>query len=768
MLGLVALVEVCSFAAVYWSTRNNAIAQGQAELNVGGRVFQRLLASRGGQLQDNMRVLASDFAFKQAVGTADRTTIESALANQAARIGADFAMLVLPDGRIGAGTQQGPAHADEICSKFFQASQHHGSLTDVADVGGRPYQVTVVPVYAPIPIGWVCMGNAMDTGLAADVQGLTGLRISFLLDDVASGRAQTVPSAGATVTAALSTISRRSSNSTPGIFRLDTAEGAQLSLLLPLVSGGTNQVSAVLQSPLQRALEPYFALQWQLLSIAIVALIAAAALVALLARNLSRPLSALAEASERVAGGDYLHAVEVPGRDEMSQLALAFNRMQAAVAEREERIAFQAFHDALTGLPNRAALLEHLQKTKARALRRGGSFAVLMVDINRFKEINDTLGHAVGDRALSEFAHRLAAVVRAEDYVARHGGDEFVAVLEGANAAAALGVAQKLDAGLDSPVRLGDLQVYLKTSIGIAVYPEHGEEPDVLLRRADIAMYEAKQTNRCQVYSAGRDERYLHRLNLVADLRRSISEGEIIVHYQPKADLDGGALHGFEALARWIHPRLGSVPPDEFIPLAEQSGYITALTECVLRKVIGQLQAWKAISLEPVVSVNLSALDLLNAELPVKLSRWLEEHGIAAEKLILEITESAVMRDTGYSMQVLNRLRECGVKLSIDDFGTGYSSLSQLKRLPVDELKIDKSFLMQLTDSASNDAAIVKATIELGHNMGLTVTAEGVETAACMAFLKTHNCDSVQGYIVARPMPPEEVPGWLAKSGLSS
>ncbi|MGH8124389.1 MAG: EAL domain-containing protein [Rhodanobacteraceae bacterium] len=763
MLGLVLMLEVCSFAAVSWSTRNSAVTQAKQALEVGGRVFKRLLSTRNAQLEQNLAALASDFAFKQAIATGDRLTIASALANQTVRAKADFAFLVQRDGTVVAGTRDAPTGAGRFCSNIFGRAQGRGPLAEVSGLGGRPYQVAIVPVYAPVPIAWVCAGNAMDGRLAADTRALTSLHISFLMHTGHGATAHIVPATPAEMTAALEaeSVQPRASGAV-AIADIGRGSAEQMTLLLPLADPAFRSVTAVLQSPLQQALEPYFVLRWQLLFIAVVALLIAAMLVVLLARNLSRPLHALVGAAERVTAGDYAGAVEVPGRDEMSQLALAFNRMKSAVAEREERIAFQAFHDALSGLPNRAALLDHLHRTLARAKRDQSFFAMLMIDINRFKEINNTLGHDVGDRVLVEFAHRLESLIRAEDYVARLGGDEFLVVLEGADTAAAIAVAEKLETAFKAPVLLNDLHVNLEPSIGIAVHPDHGDDANVLLRRADLAMYEAKQhARRWQVYATGRDEIYMYRLRLLAELRHAIDDDQIVVHYQPKANIADGAVTSLEALARWRHPELGLIPPDEFIPLAEQSGLIRGLTECVLLQVIRQVSIWRGQGIEPSVSVNLSALDLLNAELPLKLTRWLEEQVVAPEKLVLEITESAVMRNTSYSISVLNRLRKCGVKLSIDDFGTGYSSLSQLKRLPAYELKIDKSFLAQLTDMNGNDAAIVKATIELGHTMGLLVTAEGVETRECLDLLRALHCDSAQGYFIARPMPPEKLKEWL-------
>lgn len=763
MLGLVVFIQAASFVAVYIGARNTVVDDARERLEVGGRVFGRLLGNHVNQLDAAVEVLASDFGFKKAVATRDAGTIRSALLNQASRVNADLVMLVDTDGQVIATAEDTPrTQAKFPFETLFNTARRTGNASGTAFYEGQAYELVMVLVYAPLPIGWVCMGFAMDHDLAVDLKGLTGLEVSFV------GRP-----AGEDSLHLVSTLPQAQQDklaAEPGLVGTDgdaqlrsvTLAGEDFfTLPVPLVNDAQSSVTAILQNSLRVALKPYAVLKGQMLGIAASALMVALMLAFFMGRSLSRPLHVLARAAKRVEAGDYSEAVQVDATDEVSELASAFNSMQTGLADREERIAFQAFHDVLTGLPNRSSMQLQLETAIVRAQRRGSPGAALMLDINRFKDINDSLGHHTGDQVLMETAQRLRRLMRPGDAVARHGADQFFMLLDGTDAAAAEGFAGRIAAAMRAPVTIGDMQVTPEVSIGIVLYPVHGADTETLIRRADIAMSDAKQARvPWHMYESGRDERYLKDLELVSDLRRAIERNELSVHYQPKASVHDMQITGLEALLRWQHPRIGAIPPDEFIALAEQSGNIHLLTEWVLRQVINQCREWQRSGWAPVVSVNLSAMDLLNPELPAALGEWLRASGVPARQLVLEITESTVMSDPTHATQVLHRLKAAGVRLSIDDFGTGYSSLAQLKRLPVDELKIDKSFIMQLREH-SEDAVIVRSTIELAHNMGLEVTAEGVETDEGLRFLRAHKCDLAQGYFISHPMPLDKLEIWM-------
>ena len=433
-----------------------------------------------------------------------------------------------------------------------------------------------------------------------------------------------------------------------------------------------------------------------------------------------------------------------------------------ALREQAEVNEHQALHDALTDLPNRTLFHDRVQQALAAARREQMSAAVMIMDLDRFKEVNDTLGHASGDELLKQVGIRLAGSLRESDTVARLGGDEFGVLLpKVVDAEAAVAVARKLRTTLEEPLTIHGLALQIEASVGIALYPDHGGDVQELLQRADVAMYVAKEHPAgCEVYARERDDYSPDRLTLLTELRRAIDRGELVLHYQPKADLRSGEIRGVEALVRWEHPERGTITPDEFIPPAQKTGVIGPLTMFVLDEALRQCRTWALQGLELCVAVNLSTRNLLDVHLPDTIGHLLARWEVPATLLELEITESTILADPIRAMQILSRLDGMGVRIAIDDFGTGYSSLAYLKRLPVDEIKIDKSFILGM-DESENDAVIVRSTIDLGRNLGLRVVAEGVETAKAWSRLAQLGCDTAQGYYLSRPVPAEQLTEWL-------
>jgi diguanylate cyclase (GGDEF)-like protein len=439
-------------------------------------------------------------------------------------------------------------------------------------------------------------------------------------------------------------------------------------------------------------------------------------------------------------------------------IALLFLPLFAVHRGGSEAIAkeHQALHDALTGLPNRELFRDRIDQA-IRASRRSGESAVVMImDLDHFKEINDTLGHHHGDLLLQEVSRRLMATLRDSDTVARLGGDEFGVLLPRVqNSQDATAVAQQLLAALREPFVTEGMRLEIDASIGLALHPVHGDDVETLNQRADIAMYSAKQSGRGHaIFEPELDRHSPRRLALAGGLRSAINQGEITLYYQPKADLKTGSIVGVEALARWDHPEFGIVGPSEFVPIAEQTGLITPLTSHVLDVALRQIRDWSNSGLDLCVAVNLSARSFLDTQLAVEIPRLLARWDVKAEQLELEITESMLMTDPARAEATLLRLSQIGLTLSVDDFGTGYSSLANLKRLPVDVIKIDKSFVMEMAVDAS-DAAIVRSTIDLAHNLGLRVVAEGVESEDAWRHLEALGCDYAQGYYLSRPIPAE-------------
>jgi diguanylate cyclase (GGDEF)-like protein len=444
-------------------------------------------------------------------------------------------------------------------------------------------------------------------------------------------------------------------------------------------------------------------------------------------------------------------------------VAGASHRLRRQADENEH----QARHDSLTGLPNRGwfyAQTEQLVQDR----RSGGTGAVMIMDLDRFKEVNDTLGHHAGDLLLQAAAGRIRRAVRDSDVVARLGGDEFAVALPGASGSAATEIAERVRETLQERFSVSGATVDIESSIGIALFPDHAADVATLLQRADIAMYKAKETHAGHVfYTEELDHGHPSQLSLLGELRRAIEQEELVLHYQPKAALGSGEVTHVEALVRWQRPEHGMVPPNEFIPLAEHTGLIKQLSWYVLDSALRQLRAWLDAGTELCVAVNLSARNLLEADLPDQIASLLLARRVPAERLILEITESTIMADPVRSLAVLTRLSDMGIRLSIDDFGVGYSSLSYLKRLPVDEIKIDRSFVAQMDDD-EDDAFIVRSTIDLARNLGLNVVAEGVETAAVWAELGMLGCDYAQGWYLGRPMPAQDLTAWLTSYGMEA
>ena len=418
--------------------------------------------------------------------------------------------------------------------------------------------------------------------------------------------------------------------------------------------------------------------------------------------------------------------------------------------------------DELTGLANRRGFYARADAALARAHAQHLPTALMLLDLDRFKELNDTLGHQAGDELLSRFADRLARAVPEAQVLGRLGGDEFVLLLSpGSGAAEALAAADRLNTVLEEPVELDGLLAHVSAAIGIAVSPEHGRERSDLLRRADVAMYRAKERGSgVEIYDPTDDPHSRERLALVSELRQAFGQGQLLLHHQPKIDLATGAVTGVEALVRWQHPEHGLLFPDAFIPLVERYGLARPLTLEVLDLALAARDAWSRAGFDLQIAVNLTAADVLDARLPDDVRRRLETWRVPAGALKLEITENTLMLDPARTLDVLAQLSELGVGLSLDDFGTGYSSLAYLKRLPVRELKIDRSFVMAMTES-SDDDVIVHSTARLGRNLGLNVVAEGVETAEHLERVRAYGCDVAQGYFFSRPLPGDDLLRWL-------
>lgn len=484
---------------------------------------------------------------------------------------------------------------------------------------------------------------------------------------------------------------------------------------------------------------------------------------AVLDRTLLTPIERISRALSSDVDVKTEHSADIvlTGTREIRQLVTAFEEMRSNVQQRRLALEHQSLHDSLTGLPNRACLLEELRDGLLGSKETRRQTGLMIMDLNHFKEINDTLGHPVGDLILQEVAKRLIEVVDNSGHVARLGGDEFAVILPSANHRHCADMASAITAALEREFQVGGHKLYVGASVGVALYPDHGTEVSILMRHADVAMYMAKHTGRqTAFYDDSQDQNSLLRLQLVKELKDAIAQNHLALFYQPKLTLGSGGIDCVEALLRWDHPDHGMVPPDRIIPMAEQTGLIQKLTQWVLQQALEQLASWRCSGIDIGVAVNLSAHDLKDDSLPDTVSSLLAATGVSADRLTLEITESAMMSDLTRAASVLSQIKRAGVGIAIDDFGTGFSSLSYLKKLPVRELKIDKSFVISMNKD-ENDAMIVHSTIDLAHNLGLSVVAEGVENQEILEQLREQGCDFIQGYHLCKPLPPDLFKQWL-------
>ncbi|MEO6680259.1 MAG: EAL domain-containing protein [Pseudomonas sp.] len=750
--------------ALYFSVKaatNSAVrGQASAQLEVGTRVFERLLEVRGRRLADGAQLLAADFGFRDAVASGDAATMASVLLNHGKRINASDMILLGMDGKVLASTlddvvEGTPFRYDQALREARRTQQ----TMIIVPLQGKPHLLVEATVLAPLPIARVVMGFSMDVSWAAELQSLTNLQVSFLTVDRqhVGELVSTQPAAMNDSLIRLMLGSRQGSEVQLSELQDQNFLGQSL-MLASAPEGRDNQVIALLQSPLDAAMQAFAPLDEKILGIALVALLGSLAGALLLARGVSQPVRALAAAAERIGQGDYQTPVSLKRSDELGLLATAFNSMQSGIAERELQLAHNALHDPRTGLPNRALAMERLGST----ISAQRPMALVYLGIDNLRAINESAGPESVDQLLRQTGERLQVALRPGDTVAHLIADEFLLLLDGMDSDAAVAVADQLQQLSLKPQRINGHDLTLDCRMGIVAYPVDGLSAQTLLERAAIAMKDAAQLpGRLQIYEQGRDLAHRRQITLIRDLRHAASNGEFLLHYQPKLDIRQGHVRQAEALLRWEHPQFGMVSPAEFIPLAERTGSIQSLTNWVIGEGMRQLSEWNRRGLRLQLSLNISAEDLLSDDLAERVSALLRVYRLPAEQLIFEITESAIMREPERALKVLHQLRDCGISLSVDDFGTGYSSLAHLKRLPVQELKIDQSFVRDL-DETSEDAVIVRSTIEMSHNLGLKVVAEGVEYAHSLRLLERWQCDTAQGYLISRPLSAAAFEAWVA------
>ena len=758
-LGLLLLVQAASF----WTIRSGIEANGRREVADGMRsgelLLRRLLAQNAEQLRGAASLLAADYGFRSAVALKDSATINDALTNQAERISASIAVFTDPAGRPIASTLAEPAGVLARMAADAAAEPEARGLTGLQVDRGRPFQIVTVAVKAPALIGRVVLGFPISAALTRDFHELSSERVVFMYRQPGAAWQLFEDVGDTTVPAGLAEALR----SQPA---LESAElgGERTALhVVPLARNGEREIAAVLMRSIDEVVAPYRRLHVMLFGITLGGVVVFGLGAFFTARRITRPIDALAASAERLAAGDYMAPIPSGGEDEVGNLARSFETMRVGIRQRDGEIRRLAYWDALTGLPNREQFRQLLRERLVAARRSAEPCSVLMLDIDRFKHVNDVLGHTFGDRLLACIGGRLMEGVRGKDTVARLGGDKFAICLPATGPAAAAELAQRLRGLLEQPLTLEEHTIDVSAGVGIASFPMHADEADALLGRAEVAMYTAKaMQSGTSVYDPTHDSASDASLSMLSELRVAIDEEQLRLYLQPKFALGSGAACGAEALVRWQHPQRGLLGPGQFIPFAERTGFIRELTGWMIDKSAQRCSTLRDQGLDLKVAVNLSTKDLMDLRLAERLEQTLARTHLDPSALSLEITESAIMDDPQRALVTLRRLDAMGVTLSIDDFGTGYSSLAYLKTLPLHELKIDRSFVMGMeTDRA--DLKIVRSTVDLAHNLGYQVVAEGVETAQTWAILREMKCDMAQGFFMARPMPEGDVEAWLGQ-----
>lgn len=754
-VGLLVLVMAGVLALVHTGSARIVDDEAGRELAVGAKVFGRLLEQNQRQLETAAAVLAADFAFREAIATQDQPTMRSVLRNHGTRIHAQVMMVAGTDGRLIASTQQAGASGDPFpFPELLAGAEGAGHSAGIRRMrNGQVYQVVLVPINAPSRIAWVAMGFHVDDRWARDMAEVTGLGVHIVRTDVSTA----------------SPLALAASSADPA--RRDQLAHALGGADADLEVNGTHDriarvplggaLQAVLQLPVAQVSAPFGLLQARLLVVVIVAAILFALGSMMLARHIVRPLGALSAAARRIARGDYGQPLVAPAEDEIGDLAASFEQMRSGIATREDRIGRLAYVDELTDLPNRTRFLEAFD-----GLAPDKPAVVALLNVDRFALINNALGHLVGDRLLHAVGERLRAQAPAGATLARLWGDQFAFLLPGLDGDGARAFSGAVLAVLRDPITVEGQRLDIEASLGVAVYPQDGLDASTLLRRAELALAAAKRRHSSVACASETGPGPApEQLSLIGDMRRAMQDGEFTLHYQPKLALADERIVAVEALLRWQHPQRGMIAPARFIPFAEQTGFIREITPWVLEQAVRQAARWQEAGLDIAISANLSTLDLLDPLLACRVRDLLAQHRVPARSLCLEITESALMDDPAQALAHLDELAALGIKLSIDDYGVGQASLAYLKSLPVDELKLDRSFIAGIAESPRN-AAIVESTIMLSHALGLTVVAEGVETPAELQWLRTHGCDVAQGYGIGRPMAAAQLQDWIAAYAL--
>jgi diguanylate cyclase (GGDEF)-like protein len=745
LLLLLTLVQLATAISVLTATHKDNLLQQQKNLDIGAKVFGEVLSNRTIQLNQSLSVLSADFGFKKAIATGEQDTIASVLANHGARIGAHAFVLLSPQGKLLSSSLAGLKQED--AQALFEITSSNSTNLNILNLEQQSYQFVLQPVKAPTLIAWVGMGFLLDNQVAEQAKAITGIDISFIHQ-------------AADNTAIVSTLNEIDKQSV-------LAQGNALKVLLSHPSQTTpidhlsmalslderhSQLWAVLHQSNSKWQQSYQHLRNNMLLIFAFTLTLAFVIATWLASSLSNPLSQLVHYARKIGQGTVPDPIR-GAPTEVQALANSLDEMREDIEVREQDLIYQSQHDYLTGLLNRFRAKQLLSEQKT-AL----TGTLVLLDIKHFRHINDIIGFANADALLILFSRRLETLTPRADVVARLDGDSFLLHYRQPIKAEQLHLI--LD-NLEAPFSIEGSNISVTVRCGLLDIQANSLDMDALFRRADIALNQARTEElRIVSYRQGTDELYQRELSLIRDLPQGLTEQQLYLVFQPKVDLALNRCASAEALIRWQHPSLGFIPPDEFIRLAENSGNIGTVSQWVITQAITHLATWQRQGIKLKLAINLSAHDLMNEQLPEQIARQLQEQDLPSQALSIEVTEGAVMKDPQAVIKVLQAFRDMGISIAIDDFGTGQSSLAYLKMLPVDEVKIDRCFIKDISTDRQ-DAMIVDASIQLIHGLGMSVVAEGVEEQQGVDILRRLGCDTIQGYVFSKPLKAEDFISWI-------
>jgi len=751
---LLLVVQAIALWSVYSGQQTQERQEIQNRLQSADTIFSELFDSRNYYLTAFANTAAKDFGIKQ-VFNEDSRSLDVALNNHRKRIDADMVMAITSEGIVKSqiivkrdGSQAKVKIGEEAKGSFKYPNWllANDALSHLYPLKNALYQLSLSPLKVGSNIiGWVGFGFEIDSRLAHKYKNITGLETSFMVKQ-------------------------------GDIWKMiaSSAQNEQLKLVEPIIKGDGPpgyivQRKIISESDSIELGIGMFALRadlvevlqgqwWQIIMLIVATLVLSLAGAYAIAASITKPVKILVKQAKKIASGDYQQQIAIQDQSELGQLANEFNEMQKAVLHREQAMEHLANHDKMTGLPNRNMLITELCKL----VECHKSYAVFHLNLSRLTEINDTLGHDVGDSLIQDAAAKLSDI-NGISQVFHLGADEFILLSDKYEGDQLALLIANIDQQLEVPFEHECLPLQLQFRIGIACFPQHSQDYMKVLQMADTALHHTRRKNQqIQIYNPDLEVNTVERLSLISDFKIAISHNQLEVFYQPKMLLSTQQITHMEALVRWRHPSLGLVPPDNFIPIAEQTGQITQLTRWVFKQVVSQYKLWLTQGYDFNLAVNISAYDVRDPGFYQNFCDTIDSENVPASQFTLEVTESAVVDDPDAAIAVLKRFKDKGFKLSIDDYGTGYSSLAQLKQLPVHELKIDKSFIQKLKEDP-DDQIIVLSTIELAHNMGLTIVAEGIEDEFALDWLKQRGCEKAQGYFINRPQPVAELNEWLLK-----